>query len=179
MAARLVRKNILLALGSGVVTPIKPFTRLPLFLTLLSKTRPVSTQKKIPNIKGQKGQNTHIKVENWLQARRTYWLHRLSFFNCRGYQKDSFLKERGQDSEHPLELKIGLFLPALLGVYWDKIVPVPLSGSVPVGFQTLRNWWVKGDASRLILRFLHTRLWSIIHDRREIVWLRNKGSASR
>lgn len=36
MAARLVRKNGLLALGSGVVTPIKPFTRLPLFLTLLS-----------------------------------------------------------------------------------------------------------------------------------------------
>lgn len=43
---------------------------------------------------------------------------------------------------------------------------------------SLRNWWVKGDASRLRLWFLHTRLWSIIHDRREIVWLRKKSSAS-
>ena len=44
---------------------------------------------------------------------------------------------------------------------------------------SLRNFGVKGDASRLRLWFLHTRLWSIIHDRREIVWLRKKGSASR
>lgn len=42
-------------------------------------------------MKGQKGQNTHMKVENWLQARGFIG------FNCRGgivYQKDSFLKEK-------------------------------------------------------------------------------------
>jgi len=73
MAAR--RKNRLLALGSGVVTPIKPFTRLPLFLTLISWIHwqdqfppQLAKQKKKKNMKGQKGQNTHMKVENWLQA---------------------------------------------------------------------------------------------------------------